>query len=131
MDVANPIEPIRVGHPVIDHDHDEFIGLLARLNVAGNAEFPALFDELYRHTEQHFEREKQLMSQCGFPAEQEHVGEHVRVLGEIKQFKTRVDKGLIPFGRAFVKERLPSWFQLHVSTMDSALVSYLKQAGQF
>lgn len=84
-----------------------------------------LFEELYAHTQKHFEREKQLMQQSAFPAETEHNGEHQRVLGEFKQFKTRVDKGLITFGRAFVTERLPSWFQLHVSTMDSALAAHL------
>ncbi|MDD2761778.1 MAG: hemerythrin, partial [Methylomonas sp.] len=53
-------------------------------------------------------------------------GEHQRVLGEFKQFKTRIDKGLIAFGRSFVRERLPQWFLLHVATMDSALSAHLK-----
>ena len=69
------------------------------------------------------------MQQLAYPAESEHIGEHLRVLGEFKQFKTRVDKGLIAFGRAFVKDRLPSWFQLHVSTMDSALAAHIKNCN--
>jgi hemerythrin-like metal-binding protein len=125
------IPVISVGHPPIDQDHHEFIDLLDKLNTASNAEFPALFRALYQHCEQHFEREKQLMQQSGFPAEAEHGGEHQRVLGEFKQFQTRVDKGLITFGRAFVKERLPAWFQLHVSTMDSALATHLKSREAF
>jgi hemerythrin-like metal-binding protein len=116
----------RVGYQPIDDDHQAFISLLNQMDSASNADFPALFQQLYLHTEHHFERENQLMQQCGFPAETEHRGEHQRVLGEFKQFKSRVDKGLIAFGRSFVKERLPQWFQLHLATMDSALAAYLK-----
>jgi len=100
--------------------------LLNQLDSAANADFPVLFQQLYEHTEQHFDRENQLMKQVAFPAESEHKGEHQRVLGEFKQFKTRVDKGLITFGRSFVRDRLPQWFQLHVQTMDSALVAHIK-----
>lgn len=129
MGSATTVRPFTVGYTPIDQDHDQFAQLLERLNNAGNADFPALFQALYRHTEHHFEREKQWMAQSAFPAEAEHNGEHQRVLGEFKQFQSRVDKGLIAFGRAFVNDRLPAWFQLHVSTMDSALAAHLKQCG--
>lgn len=114
-----------VSYEPIDLDHLEFIGLLDKLDKCSNADFPALFQNLYQHTERHFERENKLMEQFAFPATGEHNGEHRRVLSEFKQFQTRVDKGLITFGRAFVTERLPSWFQLHVATMDSALAAHI------
>lgn len=116
-----------VAHDLIDNDHDEFISLLNELDAADNANFPALFQQLYEQTEQHFERENQLMKQFSYPGETEHKGEHQRVLGELKQFKSRVDKGVIAFGRAFVKDRLPQWFGLHVTTMDSALVAHINK----
>ena len=117
---------ILLGYEPIDQDHDEFIILLNRLNDADNAEFPALFQQLFEHTEQHFDKENELMKQYAFPAEAEHKGEHQRVLGEFKQFKKRIDKGLVSFGRSFVNERLPQWFVLHVTTMDSALAAHIK-----
>jgi hemerythrin len=126
MALIEKTDKIVMGYDLIDNDHDEFIILLNWLDSASNADFPALFQQLYEHTEQHFDRENKLMSQFAFPAETEHKGEHQRVLGEFKQFKTRVDKGLITFGRSFVKERLPQWFQLHILTMDSALVAHIK-----
>jgi hemerythrin len=116
---------LKVGYELIDNDHDEFISLLNQMDAAANADFPALFQQLYEHTEQHFDRENRLMKQFGFPAEIEHKGEHQRVLGEFKQFKTRVDKGMIAFGRSFVRDRLPQWFGLHVTTMDSALAAHI------
>ena len=117
---------ILLDYEPIDKDHEEFIGLLSQVDAAGNTDFPALFQQLYEHTEHHFDRENQLMTEFAFPAETEHKGEHQRVLGEFKQFKTRVDKGLAAFGRSFVRERLPQWFELHVATMDSALAAHLK-----
>jgi hemerythrin len=116
---------LTVGYELIDNDHDEFINLLNTLDSAANVDFPALFQQLYEHTEQHFDRENQLMKQFAYPGEIEHKGEHQRVLGEFKQFKTRVDKGMIAFGRSFVRERLPQWFGLHVTTMDTALAAHI------
>jgi hemerythrin len=125
MALIEPSSIAHVGYELIDNDHDEFIALLNQLDTASNADFPALFQQLQLHTEQHFERENQLMQQYAYPGEIEHKSEHQRVLGEFKQFKTRVDKGMIAFGRSFVRERLPQWLGLHVSMMDSALVLYL------
>jgi hemerythrin len=114
-----------VGYDLIDRDHEEFIALLNQLDSASNADFPVLFQQLHEHTEQHFDRENQLMMQFAYPGEIEHKGEHQRVLGEFRQFKTRVNKGMITFGRSFIRERLPQWFGLHVTTMDSALVAHI------
>lgn len=119
-----------VGYDPIDSDHEVFVNLLNQLNTAGNADFPALFQQLQEHTQQHFDHENQLMQQFAYPGGIEHKGEHLRVLGEFKQFKGRVDKGMITFGRAFVKDRLPQWFGLHVTTMDSALVAHIKSQSQ-
>jgi hemerythrin-like metal-binding protein len=120
----------KVDHERIDNDHEEFIGLLNQLDAAGNADFPALFQQLYEHAEQHFDRENQLMKDFAYSGEIEHKGEHQRVLGEFRQFKTRVDKGMITFGRSFVRERLPQWFGLHVTTMDGALAAHIKTQSQ-
>lgn len=115
-----------VGYYAIDDDHQEFVSLLNQLDVANNADFPALFRQLFEHTEQHFARENQLMQDYGFPAEDAHKGEHMRILGEFKQFQSKVDKGMVAFGRLFVREVLPQWFMLHTATMDNALAAYMR-----
>lgn len=119
-----------IGYVPIDQDHAEFIELLNRLHAASDTDFPVLYQQLYEHTEQHFDRENQLMARHGFPAETEHKGEHQRVLTEFKQFKSRIDKGLIIFGRSFITDRLPQWFEMHVATMDSVLAAYIKRQQQ-
>lgn len=80
-----------VGYDPIDSGLYEFIDLLNKLDADDNTGFPPLFRQLYEQTEQHFERENQLMKQSSYPG----GSEHQRVLAEFKQFKTRVDKGLI------------------------------------
>ncbi|OAI15370.1 hemerythrin [Methylomonas koyamae] len=115
------------GNDQIDSEHAEFISLLNQLDNADNREFPGLFRQLHEHVAAHFERENQLMAQSLFPAESEHKGEHQRVLSEFKQFQSRVDKGLIAFGQAFIRERLPGWFAVHAATMDNVLASYIRQ----
>jgi len=127
MALLDKIDALTVAYEPIDKDHKEFIGLLNALDTANNADFPVLFQRLYEHTEQHFERENQLMTQSAFPAVIDHKGEHQRVLGEFKQFKSRVDKGMAAFGRAFVRDRLPQWFALHVTTMDTALAMHINK----
>ncbi len=119
------LEAVRTGYEPIDHDHDEFVQLLTLLSCADKADFADLFKQMHRHVEQHFDLENRLMEQYAFPAIAEHRGEHVRVLGEFRQFDKRVEKGLIEFGRAFVNERLPQWFELHATTMDRALALHI------
>lgn len=111
----------------IDNEHRQFVDLINQLYEANNEQFGKLFEQLLIHTEQHFQHENQLMDQYRFPATGEHKGEHLRVLGEFKQFKKRVDKGLIAFGRAYIKDSLPSWFDLHIKTMDSALAAHVNK----
>jgi hemerythrin-like metal-binding protein len=127
MTFIDPASYEPLTHTQIDQEHLEFIALLNQLEFASNADFPALFQALYSLTEAHFDYEAQLMQDSAFPAAGEHNGEHQRVLAEFKQFKTRIDKGLISFGRAFVQERLPHWLPLHTSTMDGALVAHLNR----
>lgn len=110
----------------LDDDHHCFAELVNRLEHASKQDFAKLFEQLFNHTQRHFDKENQLMLDTSFPAIQEHKAEHQRVLTEFKQFKKSVDKGLISFGQSFIKERLPSWFQMHLVTMDSALVAHIK-----
>ncbi|MDO8828088.1 hemerythrin domain-containing protein [Methylophaga sp.] len=116
-----------LSYPELDDDHAQFVEFINRLNQAGNTEFKALFVDLMVHTQTHFDRENLLMDNTHFPARTEHNAEHQRILNEFKQFHRRVDKGLIQFGRSFVTESLPAWFDLHVKTMDSALVAHIKR----
>ena len=117
----------RLGVAAMDETHAQFVDLLNRLDAAVNSEFPSLFAQLYEHTKSHFAEEEARMLRCSFPATTEHSSEHRRVLSELAQIQKQVNKGLISFGRAYVREGLPDWFRLHAATMDSALAAHWKQ----
>jgi hemerythrin len=111
----------------LDATHREFAELVNALAEANGNAFVQLFTRLCEHCTAHFAREKELMQSSAFPSLAEHDSEHQRILGELKQYQRKVNKGAISFARAYVKDRLPEWFQLHLSTMDSALAYHLKQ----
>lgn len=115
-----------LGVEEMDDDHGEFLALLQRLNQAGNGEFPDLFQKLVDHARMHFVREGRLMRLGKFPALGEHEGEHHRLLGELLQFNRNVKRGRLSLARAYVRAGLPEWFELHFSTMDSALAAHVK-----
>ena len=128
--MSGPVESFEenylLGVPVMDETHREFVDLVNRLTAAGNESFAALFAELVRHTEAHFEAENMLMQATGFPAIREHMDEHRRVLGDLMRMQGRVDAGSAAMARAYVREQIPDWFSLHALTMDSALAAHIK-----
>lgn len=127
MPLIDPSQIIPLEETQIDTDHQAFALLVNQLETASAAEFSTHFAELVAHIEEHFNYENQLMEKSGFPALAEHKGEHQRVLGQLQQFASRVANGRINFAKAYVDEQLPGWFKLHLVTMDSALIAYLKR----
>ena len=110
----------------MDDTHLEFVHLVNQLAEAEKGAFAPLFQSLAEHTELHFEREQKLMEESGFPAISEHHADHQRILGELARFGKRVAAGSTTMARAYVREQLPHWFELHIQTMDSALAAHLK-----
>jgi hemerythrin-like metal-binding protein len=115
-----------LGVPEMDGTHREFVELSYALLVASDEDFPALFIKLNEHTRQHFEHEGKLMKACRFPAIGEHNSEHLRVLGELAHFARGVAAGRLGLAREYVRN-LPTWFDTHLATMDSALAGCLKK----
>ena len=114
----------------MDNTHKSFIYLVNRMGKAKKPEFIELFKELITHTEEHFEAENKLMQETRFPAINEHIGEHQRVLGDLHRIGRKVATGSTLIGRAYIIEQLPGWFDLHLATMDSALAAHLKSSMQ-
>ncbi|TVZ38816.1 hemerythrin-like metal-binding protein [Alteromonadaceae bacterium 2753L.S.0a.02] len=116
-----------LGYEAMDQTHFEFIDLINQLGSARGEEFQVLFAQLVAHTEQHFETENSWMEQSAFPAKAEHLGEHMRVLNDLRQFHTRVQRGSLSLAKAFISQQIPEWFKLHAATMDAALATHLKE----
>jgi hemerythrin len=120
-----------LGIAEMDHMHEEFAALASALAVADEQAFPAMFKQLVDHTRLHFAQEGRLMRQCNFRAIGEHEGEHARVLGELLQFNRAIGRGRTALARAYVRQGLPAWFDLHLTTMDAALAAQVRaHSGQ-
>jgi hemerythrin len=119
-------ERFTLGVAEMDVTHREFVDLADALQIADDAEFPAIFSRLHEHTRAHFEHEGKLMKACRFPAIGEHNSEHLRVLGELAHFARGVAAGRYGMARNYAKA-LPDWFATHLATMDAALAGCLKQ----
>jgi hemerythrin-like metal-binding protein len=115
-----------LGVESMDSTHQEFIAIVNSLGRADDEEFVALFQELLDHTESHFTAENKLMEEVQFPPIQIHMGEHHRVLEQMRDISNKVAQGSIATGRTFVLS-IPQWFREHAATMDSALAGCVKE----
>ncbi|ACR12553.1 bacteriohemerythrin [Teredinibacter turnerae] len=124
-------ESLHLGHPIIDRTHDEFHGLVAKLNAAGLVDFILHFAALASHAEEHFAKEQQLMRQSHYPADQmeTHLRDHLMVLQEINRLNAMVARGSVAAARVYVSDLLPVWFEQHNLAHDGPLVSHLKRAN--
>lgn len=116
-----------LGVATIDQTHRDFVDLASQLATADDARFPALFNALLDHTREHFAAEDARMRASRFAATGEHIGEHQRVLAELRGFNRSVQAGRMQMARAYVRQSLGEWFELHLATMDAALAAHLKQ----
>lgn len=116
----------QLGYPIMDDTHGEFIALINKLGDSDKASFISLFQKLIEHTDAHFAAENELMDKSRFPASNEHKEEHQRILGEMHRMGKKVASGSTMMARAYIKEQMPQWFDLHAATMDSALAAHLK-----
>ncbi len=124
--LIDPNDPrYHLGVESMDTTHQEFMALVNSLGNATDEMFNGLFEQLLEHTEAHFTAENRLMEEVKFPPIQIHMGEHQRVLEEMRRIGKQVEDGSIATGRTFVLT-IPQWFREHAATMDSALAACVK-----
>lgn len=109
--------------------HQALAELIEDLIQADSAAFPARFQVLLALFKLHVAEEGGLMRASRYPGIAEHEGEHHRVLGELVQLNQSLKRGRLALVRAYVKEGLAPWLDLHVTTMDDALATHLKRTA--
>jgi hemerythrin-like metal-binding protein len=119
-----------LGIDEMDESHRDFIQQVGALIEASDAEFPSLFQALVTHTREHFVIEGKLMRDAKYPGLGVHEGEHHRLLGELQQLNRSLKRGRLPLVRAYVREGLPEWFDIHLRMMDGALVAHLRMNAE-
>lgn len=113
----------------VDATHQALAELIDGLIQADGTTFPSRFAALLALMRLHIAEEGGLMRASRYPGIAEHEGEHHRVLGELVQLNLSLKRGRVALARAYVKEGLAPWFDLHRATMDAALTAHLERAA--
>jgi len=111
----------------VDATHQALAELIEGLIQADSTAFPSRFQALLALMRLHIAEEGGLMRASRYPGIAEHEGEHHRVLGELVQLNLSLKRGRIALARAYVKDGLAPWFDLHMATMDAALTAHLER----
>ena len=127
MPLLNWDDRLLVGVEPMDQTHREFVELLGEIDRAAPADAIAALDRLIDHTVLHFRQEEEWMAESGWgpPC---HAAEHQNVLEIVRTVRTRALGGQMELVGVLVNELGP-WFEHHASTMDSALVAHMANAG--
>jgi len=119
---------LKLGLPLMDETHQEFVDLLARAEAADDATLPGLWDELVEHTTEHFAREDEWMLATGFALGNCHATQHKTVLQVLRHGAAAAARGDLAPIRKVIRE-LAVWFPHHAQTLDAALVLHLRGVG--
>lgn len=110
----------------MDELHQEFLDIYNSVNLAEINSFKEKLTVLLAHSKKHFAHEEALMDEYGYSTQKEHKDEHNKVLAEMEYF---LNLSQSSFGQKMMKayylEKIPSWFDLHLISMDSDLVYFL------
>lgn len=119
---------LKLGLPIVDQTHHEFVELLARAEAADDASLPALWDALVAHTAEHFAHEEDWMLATGFALARAHEAQHRAVLKMLREGALEAARGNLAPARRMIGE-LAVWFPQHAQTLDAALVLHLGSLG--
>ena len=119
-----------LNNPEMDELHKEFLDIYNSANLDSMKSIKEKLTLLMLHSKKHFSYEESLMDEYGYPTHKEHKEEHNKVLAEVQYF---LNLSQSSFGqkmmKAYYTEKIPSWFDLHLISMDSDLAYFLKQKG--
>lgn len=114
----------------MDNYHKEFVDIYNSLVDDTSESYKNVLMKLFEQSKRHFCAEETLMDKYNYPRAKEHKDEHKKVLGEMEYFlsksNSKMGQMLI---KSYYKEKLTSWFDLHLISMDSDLSSFIKNAS--
>ena len=109
----------------------ELLHALQETLVGGDADRSAsggLLKQLLDYSEAHFLSEQLLMRLYAYPAHEDHVQEHDRLIGDLRDLSVAWAEGEAEAaGTLLVK--VEEWLLIHMNTTDKALEGYLAENG--
>ena len=114
-----------LGIGLFDEAHAAMANQIDDILQGPDEAFARQLDALVESLEDDFRLEESLMECIDYPATRSHREEHARVLATLHRLSPQDPAQ----GRRVVALILP-WFQMHLATADTALVTALQLAGQ-
>lgn len=126
---------VRIGHPLIDAQHDELHKVIKRLSQlldtgGADEEISEQVDRLSRHVRMHFDSEEAIMREYSIPQEmlELHVLEHNRILGDMIALYEREMHGLKP-QPAQLCAMVENWVNRHLEEYDRQLTVFFRNGS--
>lgn len=124
---------IELGIPSIDAEHR---GQLERMNALGAAiarggapeQIADDLADLIDYLDAHFNTEKKLMREQGYPRADTHLQDHEAALALLRELRERLGAGDLAALEQLLRT-LRVWLVSHIDTADRALATYLTDRG--
>ncbi|HEX8964075.1 MAG TPA: bacteriohemerythrin [Rhodocyclaceae bacterium] len=122
-------DSLKVGHGMIDRDHQRLVALINQLGEAmsagqGKEACGAVLDELIDYTRTHFANEERLMAAHGYPDSAAHRAEHARLIEDVQEFRIKYASGTATLS-VFLLRFLMEWLTHHIMQSDKKLAQAL------
>ncbi|KIL99148.1 Chemotaxis regulator - transmits chemoreceptor signals to flagelllar motor components CheY [Paramagnetospirillum magnetotacticum MS-1] len=122
-------DDLRIGHPVIDADHQRLIEIINEFLEHSNEVNPQILHEtlksLLAYGREHFAREEGIQRQCLYPYQQGHSNEHKSLLDQVREiaraYFVAKTKPLNATSVQDVNELLKAWLIGHVKKFDTSM----------
>lgn len=120
---------LSVHDTLIDNDHQKLIGMVNELHEAADLDLDYLslstiLTRLTIYTQEHFQREENLMQKSGYPDFDAHKEQHEKLLERVTDLKRELDnaRSLVALETA---ELLRFWLTSHILLSDKQFADYL------
>lgn len=126
---------LELGVRVLDTHHQRMFALTNEVISASGAPVPratvlAKLHNLAEFTAWHFAFEEDLMVETGFDGDANHGEQHGELLGQLRRFIARVDRGSVsPVHNASTFHFLGKWVTQHILLTDRLLAAHLLKCG--
>lgn len=125
-------DSLKVGHGLIDRDHQRLVALINQLGEAmsagqGKDVCGAVLDELVDYTKTHFANEERLMAAHGYADAPAHRAEHASLIDDVEEFRVKYRAGTATLS-VFLLRFLMEWLTHHILESDKKLARALPPA---
>jgi hemerythrin len=124
MSMARGEPAMTLGADAMDEVHRDLLAQMNALLNGSDSDVAQGMEGLVELMERDFRGEEALMERIGYPGIRPHMEQHARVLAALH----RIEPGDVLAARAALV-LLPQWFEVHLATLDAALLVALDIVG--